>query len=187
MTSSAEDLLGVYQYIINLQDSTIEGLLYRLTFLPDSAIKAAVAEQRQNPDSNFAKIILARELLAYITGSYEHAERSMNYSKYFTLEIANLRKKSHEDIKSFFKRMPNTITMSRSKYTESSNVLELLKDAHIRPSLTQVSKLAKAGSLKLNDQKVEMDKLKLSDYELLADSILVVKSGKKEYHTLILS
>ena len=90
MTSETEDLLGIYQYLINLPDEMLEPLLFRLTFLPEEEILAATRQQQANPEQNFAKKLLAREVISYITGSPLKYESISNYSLYFGLDFALL-------------------------------------------------------------------------------------------------
>jgi tyrosyl-tRNA synthetase len=83
-------LLDMYQYLINLADEMVEPLLHQLTFLPVSEIAKILDENSSKPDSNHAKLILAKELLSYVAGSYAKAEAVCNYSKYFSLDFAEL-------------------------------------------------------------------------------------------------
>lgn len=40
----------LYQYLLNVQDSEVEDLLYRLTFLDDRVIREIVAETNKAPE-----------------------------------------------------------------------------------------------------------------------------------------
>lgn len=82
--------------------------------------------------------------------------------------------------------MLNCVRIDKSSLGHSTNIYDLLKQAGIRPSISKIDKLAKMGGLRLNDSKVDPSKLELENYPLLADCLYVVKSGKKEYHTIIL-
>lgn len=82
--------------------------------------------------------------------------------------------------------MVNCIRIDKSNLNQATNVYDLLKMAGIRPSISKLDKLAKMGALRLNDLKVDPGNLNLMDYPLLAQSVYIVKSGKKEYYTIIL-
>lgn len=90
ISQDSEDLLDIYQYLINLADEMVEPLLHQLTFLPVAEIDRIMQEQASKPDSKHAKLILAKELLSYISGSYAKAEAVCNYSKYFSIDFAEL-------------------------------------------------------------------------------------------------
>jgi tyrosyl-tRNA synthetase len=81
-------LLGVYQYILNLTDDIIEPLLFKLTFIGAEEIAAIIKKNSKKPESNFAKIALAKELIAYISASTATADQVANYSKYFSMDLA---------------------------------------------------------------------------------------------------
>lgn len=89
-SNTSEDLLAVYQYLLNQPDSMAEDLLLRLTFLPEAAVAEAMAIQNAKPESSHAKLLLATEVLSYITGSRAKAEGVRNYSKYFNLDLEAL-------------------------------------------------------------------------------------------------
>lgn len=82
--------------------------------------------------------------------------------------------------------MLNCVRVDKSSLPPTANVYDLLKMAGIRPSISKIDKLAKMGGLKLNDQKVNPARLELKDYPRLGDCLYVVKSGKKEYFSIIL-
>lgn len=90
ITSEAEDLLGVYQYIVNLPDEMLEMLFYRLTFMPEEEIMAALALQSASPEQNLGKKRLAKEIISCITGSSLKADSVANYSNYFSLDFGLL-------------------------------------------------------------------------------------------------
>ena len=82
--------------------------------------------------------------------------------------------------------MLNCVRIKRSDLGPSTNIYDLLKLASIRPSISKIDKLAKMGALRLNEAKVNPSKLELAEYPAIADTLLVVKSGKKEYFTILL-
>ena len=45
-----------------------------------------MVESNKNPEENFSKKHLSRELIAYIASSYKVADSVSNYSKYFDLK-----------------------------------------------------------------------------------------------------
>lgn len=90
VTQQPEDLLEMYQYLINLPDPLIEDLLFRLTFLPESEIQHTMAENQARPDDSIPKKRLAQEILSYITGSKDKAEGVSKYSTYFNLDLESL-------------------------------------------------------------------------------------------------
>ena len=52
--------------------------------------------------------------------------------------------------------------------------------------MTQARNLVKQGSLRVNDCKVELDKTKFSDYQIIADCLYIIKTGKKDFYSILL-
>lgn len=81
--------------------------------------------------------------------------------------------------------MLNFIELRRDSVDKCQTVYEVLKEAGIRPSITKLDKLAKMGGLRINDLKVDPGNLSLSSYPALAGCLYIVKSGKKEYFSIL--
>ena len=84
--------------------------------------------------------------------------------------------------------MLNTVKLSRTQdWSPERNVFEVLKQAQIRESVSKLVKVAKQGALRINNLKVEDQggKVNCKHFELIADCLWVVRSGKKEYHAIL--
>lgn len=81
--------------------------------------------------------------------------------------------------------MLNCIEVSRENITGDTNVYQLFKQVGIRPSIAKLEKLASMGGLRINNEKVDPGNLKLSNYPAIGGCLYVIKSGKKEYFSLI--
>jgi tyrosyl-tRNA synthetase len=81
--------------------------------------------------------------------------------------------------------MLNCIEIDNTNINDDTNVYELLKQVGIRPSIAKLEKLAKMGGLRINNEKVDPGNLKLSSYPALSGCLYVIKSGKKEYFSLL--
>jgi tyrosyl-tRNA synthetase len=83
--------------------------------------------------------------------------------------------------------MLNVHLVDRNSLSEDCTVLDLLIQTHIRPTASQVLKLIKQHALRVNEEKVELNRLDLRHYRPLADCVLLIRAGKKEYHTIVLT
>lgn len=83
--------------------------------------------------------------------------------------------------------MLNVHHVASSSLPPDATVLDLVRQTGIRPSTSQAIKLVKQQALRVNEQKVEMHRLELRHYRPLAGALLVIRAGKKEYHTIILN
>ena len=93
---------------------------------------------------------------------------------------------SPSEIRAEFKDMLYCIHIEKSTLNSHKNIYELLKEAGIRPSISKLDKLSKLGGLRINGVKVDPSKLALVDYPPIANCLYIIKSGKKEYHSLFL-
>ena len=77
----------LYQYLLNVQDEEVEGLLLRLTFLPIERIAEVMDEQCRAPERRIAQTLLASSVLEMVHG--EDALRAVKGSTnaFFSAEV----------------------------------------------------------------------------------------------------
>lgn len=87
-----------------------------------------------------------------------------------------------------FSNVLNTVKLSRSQdFDPNRSVLEVLKQAQVRDSVSKLVKVAKQGALRINNTKVDdlADRITCKHFELIGDCLWVVRSGKKDYHAIL--
>jgi tyrosyl-tRNA synthetase len=164
----------------------LEPLLYRLTFLPQDTIHSVMLEQHRAPENNAAKLLLVREVLAYVTGSLEKADAVTNYKKYFSLDLDQIARLTPDEAVAQFKNVLGTVILPRSAVRKEMTAVELLKNLGLKPSINQANKLVEQSGLKINGKTVRMDSLALENYPALHDRIYILKYGKKDFMTVII-
>ena len=82
--------------------------------------------------------------------------------------------------------MLNVHRVDRASVSQELSVLELLRRLGIRPSTSQGLKLVKQQALRVNEAKVDLARLELRHYPPLAETVWVIRAGKKEYHAVLL-
>lgn len=166
-----------HQFWINVEDKDVIRLLKIFTFLELDVIAEAEAALKTAPEKREAHKLLADSITTLVHGeaATELAKRSA--AVLFGGSIDGL---SEADLLSIFKDVPST-TITRSKLKEMS-ILDLYVDTKLSPSKGEARRLASSGGLYLNNEKAPDMALKLSESQLVAANILLLRSGKKNYH-----
>ena len=158
-----------YQYWRNLPDADVERCLKYLTFLPLEEIDALTKE-------GGAALNHAKEVLAYEVTKIVHGEEEA--------------KKAQDGARALFGAKADTANMPTStllKETlgEGMGLLDLLQQVKLIPSKSEGRRLAQQGGLSVNGEKVTDPAAVVTEKDF-PDGAMVVKKGKKVFHTTVL-
>ena len=166
-TSSYE----LYQYLINLEDSMIIEYLKKLTFLTKEEIEEIEAKHNENPHLREAHKALAREVITDLHGK-EEFEKAVKISEaLFGGKVSGL---SKEDILMCFKDVPSFTVK------EGITLIDMLIENNICQSKREAREFLNAGSISINDEKVNDENLIISKDIAIDKEVLVIKRGKKK-------
>ena len=168
-TSSYE----LYQYLVNLEDSMIISYLKKLTFLSKEEIEEIEAKHNEHPELREAHKILAREIITDLHGKEEY-EKAVRISD--ALFKGNFSDLSNEELGEAFKG-------NEVKEVElNKNILDVLVEMNIATSKRQAREFISGNSIEIKGEKVkELDKM-VTDKDLINNTFLVIKRGKKNYY-----
>ncbi|MDR0554753.1 MAG: tyrosine--tRNA ligase [Treponema sp.] len=167
-----------FQYWRNIQDADVRRFLLMFTFLPVEECESLIAPDK-NP--NEAKERLAWEVTALIHGKDE-ADRAMAGAK---AAFGGDGDKS---------AMP-TVRLSRSKFEEGYNVVDLFTDAGLAPTKSEARRLVQQGGAFVSvcgatcgavTAVVDTSALIHAD-RLNAEGELILRAGKKRYCRVLVS
>lgn len=158
-----------FQYFRNLDDEMIEKCLFYFTDLPVAEVKRLSG--LSGKDINEAKIVLAFEATKLVHGA-EEAEKSkaMAASLFTGGGVPPDAPEAFIDAKAF----PGP----------TANVVEILLASKLFPSKSEVRRMIEQGGLTLDGEKVEDPNLALDLDRLKSASGILLRKGKKGYHTL---
>lgn len=170
-----------YQYWVNQDDRDVGKLLRLFTFLSLSEIEELeqVVEAGENRGQVQQK--LAMEVTTLIHGE-EQAEQVLRASRMlFGEKIEGL---SDRDLRSIFADVPSTeIKRSRLESGEIG-IVDILAETGMQRSKGAARRLVQQGGAYINNESIDDIERMLSAEDLASESMMVLRSGKKNYHVL---
>lgn len=168
-TSSYE----LYQYLVNLEDTMIISYLKKLTFLSKEEIEEIEAKHNEHPELREAHKILAREIITDLHGKEEY-EKAVRISD--ALFKGNFSDLSNEELGEAFKG-------NEVKEIElNKNILDVLVEMNVATSKRQAREFISGNSIEIKGEKVkDLDKT-ITEQDLINNTFLIIKRGKKNYY-----
>ena len=163
----------LYQYLVNLEDSMIISYLKKLTFLSREEIEEIEAKHNEHPELREAHKILAREIITDLHGKEEY-EKAVRISE--ALFKGNFNDLSNEELGEAFKG-------NEVKEIElNKNILDVLVEMNVATSKRQAREFISGNSIEIKGEKVkELDKT-ITEQDLINNTFLIIKRGKKNYY-----
>ncbi len=170
-----------YQYWVRRDDADVPKLLRFLTFLPQEEIDALVAEIDEGKNRGQVQQKLAWEVTALVHGA-EEADKAVRASQMlFGEKIEGL---TDRELSSIFADVPST-EIPRAKFEgEGIGVLDLFTETGLQKSNGAARRLIKQGGAYLNNEKIERWDDPITLEHLASESMMVLRSGKKNYHVV---
>lgn len=168
-TSSYE----LYQYLVNLEDSMIISYLKKLTFLSKEEIEEIEAKHNEHPELREAHKILAREIITDLHGKEEY-EKAVRISE--ALFKGNFNDLSNEELGEAFKG-------NEVKEIElNKNILDVLVEMNVATSKRQAREFISGNSIEIKGEKVKELYKTITEQDLINNTFLIIKRGKKNYY-----
>ncbi len=168
-TSSYE----MYQYLINLEDSMIIEYLKKLTFLSREEIEEIEKRHLEHPELREAHKILAREIITDLHGKEEY-EKAVRITE--SLFSGDFTKLSNEELEEALKgnEVKNIVL--------GTNIVEALVEIGAASSKREAREFIQNGSIEIKGNKITDLEKTIEKTDLINDTYLVVKRGKKKYY-----
>ncbi len=171
-----------YQYWINVSDSEVPMLLKRLTLLPKEEINQILKEHKSAPEKRLAQKTLAKELTIWVHGQEEYERVRLASEIIFGKEnLKRLQELPTQTLQQIIQEIPS---FKVNIPDEGISLLDLLT-GRLSQSRSELKRLIKSGSIKINKKHITDPKATITKGELLSGNILVVQKGKKDYYILI--
>ncbi len=162
-----------FQYFRNVDDDMVEKCLFYFSDLPVAEVKRL--SSLQDKAINDAKIVLAYEATKLVHGA-EEAEKARTMAASLFGGGPGAKPDAPE------------VFVSRSQLPEGQiSVVDLLTIAKIFPSKSEARRMIEQGGLTLDGNKVESLQSTVALTDLERPDGILVKKGKKGYHTIKLS
>jgi tyrosyl-tRNA synthetase len=167
-----------YQFWVQTSDADVQSLLNYFTFLEHDEIAQICEAHRQAPEKRLAQKRLAAEATRMIHG--EDALKRVE-SATEALFQGRLKELTAEAIEEVFADVPQSEIESQRLQT-GMPVLDLVVESGLCSSKGDARRAINAGSIYLNDQKVQADTQSVNKTHLIAGRAMILRRGKKDYH-----
>ena len=162
---------ALYQYLINSSDEKVEEYLKVFTFLSKEEIEDVMKRHNEKKEERIAQKTLAKEFITDLHGKEEY-EKAVKISE--ALFSGKVKKLSKEEILIGFKDVPSFAV------EEGTKLIDMLIDNGICSSKREAREFLNAGSISINDEKVNDENLEINKSMAIGDEVIVIKRGKKK-------
>jgi len=170
-----------YQYWINLADADVDTGLRFLTDLNRDAIDALLAEHQADPGRRTAQRGLAAELTRLVHGPEGLATAERATEIFFGAEIAEL---TDAQLAGIFADVPSKELSPQRLTGDGLPVIDALQEAGLVKSKGEARRLISQGGGYVNNRRVESIDFRLGPDQLVGESTMVLRAGKKKYALL---
>ncbi len=168
-----------YQFWVRQEDAVVEKFLKMMTFLPLNEIAEIMKQHEPDPSQRIAQKKLAWEITAMTHGE-EEAKRAVDASE--ALFGGELKGASDEKLRSLYKDVPS-VELPRTSLEEGIALVDLLVQANVVGSKKEAKRLVGQNGVYLNNSDTPWpgDQRVLTAENLASESMLIVRTGKKNY------
>jgi tyrosyl-tRNA synthetase len=170
-----------YQYWINLDDADVGKCLRLFTDLGQQEIRQVEEGHRSDPGRRVAQRCLATELTRLVHGPEGLAAAQRATEIFFGAEIGRL---SDAELAGIFADVPSR-ELPRGRLDGPGLPLAYaLLESGLVKSASEARRIITQGGLYVNNRRVQSLETKLTPADLVGESILVLRAGKKSYALL---
>ena len=170
-----------YQYCLRTDDRDVIKLLQYFTFLPGARIDELAQAVQQQPEKRQAQQVLAEEVTSFLHGPEQLATAQQASQVLFGQEVTGL---SDRDLRSIFADVPST-EIPKANLVQGIPLIDALCQTNLCASRGDAKKLLKGGGAYVNNVRVTVIDQQLTVDSLASESILVLRTGKKNYHLMM--
>jgi tyrosyl-tRNA synthetase len=170
-----------YQYWINLDDADVDKCLRFFTDLDQAEIKSVVAEHQADPGRRTAQRRLAAELTRLVHGDegLHIAQRATEV--FFGAEISEL---SDAQLQGIFADVPSKELPRDRLAGPGMSIIDALCESGLAKSKGDARRFVTQGGAYVNNRRVEGIETQLGPAHLAGESVMVLRTGKKNYALL---
>jgi len=170
----------LYQYWIRSEDADVEKYLNLFTFLELDEIASIMSEHNEAPERRLAQKALAEHATRLIYGEDGLAKAVAASGALFGGDLSALGAAELVDI---FADVPSS-TIERSRIDAGVSVLDLFAESGLAKSKGEARRKVSQGGAYVNNERVADVEATIGAGDLLADELLVLRMGKKQYHLI---
>ena len=170
-----------YQYWFNVDDADVSKCLRYFTELTHGEIESLDASREEKPGARESQRQLATEVTRLIHGDAGLAKAELASAVLFGKEIKDL---SDADLLEIFADVPSA-TLSREELGSGElSLAHAMVQVGLAKSASEATRTIKGGGANINNNRVEDIKQKLTPEHLASETVIVLRSGKKNFGLL---
>jgi tyrosyl-tRNA synthetase len=171
-----------YQYWINVEDADVGNCLRMLTTLPREEIASLDAARAADAARRESQRRLAEELTRLVHGPDGLAAAQRATDIFFGAEIADL---NDSQLVEIFADVPSQRLPRQSLDTAGGlPIVDALAAAGLAKSKGEARRIVQQGGAYVNNRRVEGGDARLTAADLASETVMVLRSGKKNYALL---
>lgn len=184
LTADRTSPYDFYQFFLRTSDADALLLLRQLTDTSSAELKAIAAAMDTHPEQRQAQQKLAADMLSLVHGRDELTKVQAITESFFSK--GTLAELTAAQLTTRFADTPCT-SITPAELEAGISITQLLTHCGICNSRGQAKRDISSGGIYLNDSRVSDLGLQVDTSHLLADSLIVLRKGKKTYHLLRLT
>lgn len=170
-----------FQYWINVEDDVVSKCLRYLTELEREEIESLDDSRASEPGRRDSQRRLAESLTELVHGAEGLASARRATEIFFGAEIADL---SDGQLGQIFADVPSKELPRARLAGEGLNIADALVEAGLSKSKGEARRAVQQGGAYVNNRRVAESERQLGPADLASESVLVLRSGKKNYALL---
>lgn len=169
----------LFQYLVRQDDRDVIRLLKIYTFVPMARIAELEASVGSDPEAREAQKVLASEVSRLVHGAAvaEEVGRAAGIIFGSESEIAGV---SDATLVAVFANAPSS-TVSRTALARGVPLVDVLVSAGLAKSRSEAQRLIKGGGVYVNNVRVS-GPVAITSHHLASESLIILRTGKKNYH-----
>ncbi len=169
-----------YQYWVNLEDADVEKVLCFFTEIPKDEMGSLLAEHEKDRSRRLAQKRLAEELTRLVHGDDALAVAVRASEIFFGGEISRF---DDEQLHAIFSDVPSCV-FPREQLESGLPLIEALCGTKLVPSKGEARRTIQQGGAYVNNKPVAELEVVLTPADLVSETTLVLRCGKKRYALL---
>lgn len=165
-----------YQFFMRIPDNEIIQMLLYFSFLTVNEIKDLEKQMKETPEKRIPQAVLARELTTLVHGDEELKKVEKASQALFSGDLRELDKPLLLEV---FSEAPS-VKISKTQMA-TLTIVDLLVECQLATSKGMARKDVQGGGVYINNVRVEKEDMVIKADQLLYQSMVVIRKGKKTY------
>lgn len=169
-----------YQFWVNVDDADVDKCLKFFTELSQPEVAELAQARQANPERRDSQKRLAAEVTRLVHGEAGLAAAQRATEIFFGAEIDSL---SDAQLGQIFADVPSQ-SLSRAALTAGVNVIDAFVEAGLAKTKSDARRAIGGGGAYVNNRRVESIERQLTERDLASETVIVLRSGKRNYALL---